>query len=114
MICKTLLAAAIGSMIAITAASANDAARFELSNISGQPIDTIQVSPVSSGNWGPDLLGNRVLRNNGAVVVTPSASGCRFDVRVIYHDASKESFRNLDLCRTARIAFANSRDYVRN
>lgn len=114
MIFKTTLAAAIGSMIAIAAANANEAARFELRNVSGQAIDVIQVSPVSSDDWGPDLLGSRILPNGGAVLVTPDAPGCRFDVRVTYHNRSKEWFRNIDLCRTTRISFANSRNYVVN
>ena len=109
---KTFIAAALVATTLASAAHANDAARFELANSSGQPIDTIQVSPSSSDNWGRDLLGDRVLRAGGAVTVTPGGSGCQYDVRVIYHDASKETFTNLNLCRTSRISFANSRNYV--
>ena len=111
---KMILATAIGSMVAITAAHANDTARFVLGNTSGQPIDIIQVSPTSSDNWGRDLLGDRVLRAGGAVEVTPGPAGCQFDVRVVFHNGDKEWFRNINLCQTQRINFANTRNYVRN
>ncbi len=103
-----------GAAGGINAAHANDAARFELANTSGQNIDVIQVSPVSSDDWGPDLLGQGVLATGYLVTVTPGGEGCRYDVRVIYHDKSKEWFRNVDLCKTGRISFANSKDYVQN
>ena len=72
------------------------------------------MSPVSSGSWGRDLIGDRVLRAGGAATVTPGAPGCLFDVRVTYHSGGTEAFRNVDLCRTSRISFANTRDFVRN
>ncbi len=109
-----VFASAIACVAAAGAAHANDAARFELANTSGQNIDVIQVSPVSSDNWGPDLLGQGVLPTGYLVTVTPGGEGCRYDVRVIYHDKSKEWFRNVDLCKTGRISFANSKDYVQN
>ena len=111
---KTIIAAAVFATASIGAAHANEAAKFILENTSGQYIDVIQVSPVSSGSWGEDLLGNRVLRNGGAVVVTPGPQGCMFDVRVGYHDTTTESFRNVNLCRTERISFAHSRNYTMN
>lgn len=111
---KTILVAGFVAMTVAGAAHANQQARFELRNISGQNIDIVQVSPVSDDNWGPDLLGNDVLPNGYTTVVDPGRSGCMFDVRVIYHSGDKEWFRNVNLCRTQRISFANSQDYVRN
>ena len=111
---KMIAAALVGTLAVAGAAQANDQARFELRNASGQRIDMIHVSPVSSNSWGRDLLGDRVLRPGGAVVVIPGPAGCQFDVRVTYHSGGTEAFRNIDLCRTARISFANTRDYVRN
>jgi hypothetical protein len=111
---KAVIAAGIVAIASVGTAHANDDARFVLENTSGQPIDVIQVSPVASNSWGEDLLGDRVLRSGGAVVVTPGAAGCMFDVRVIYHSQARESFRNVNLCRTARISFANTRNYTMN
>ncbi len=111
---KTILAAGFAAMVSIGAAHANEPAKFDLRNISGQNIDIIQVSPIGVPNWGPDLLGNRVLANGGTVVVDPGWSGCMFDVRVTYHSGGQESFRRVNLCRTTRISFANSRNYTRN
>jgi hypothetical protein len=112
---KTFIAAAV--VVAVAAAGtahANDAARFDLRNVSGQNIDIIQVSPVSSNSWGEDLLGDRVLRSGDTVVVTPGAPGCMFDVRVTYHSHAQEWFRNINLCRTTRISFANTQSYSMN
>ena len=66
---NTLIAAGIAAMASISAAYANDAARFELANTSDRTIDVIQVSPNSSPSWGRDLLGDRVLRAGGQFVV---------------------------------------------
>lgn len=111
---KTIIAAAVVAMASVGTAHANNAAAFELRNISGQNIDVIQVSPVASNSWGRDLLGDRVLRSGGSVTVTPGGSGCMYDVRVIYHNNEREWFRNIDLCRTTRISFANTQDYTMN
>lgn len=113
---KTFIAAAGVVAMAATAgtAYANDAARFELRNASGQNIDTIQVSPTSSNNWGRDLLGDRVLRSGYSVLVTPGGGGCMYDVQVIYHNDQREWFRNVDLCHTTRISFANTENYTVN
>ena len=110
---KTILSAAVVSFLAVGAAHANEAAKFELKNISGQAIDEIHLAPAGQ-SLGRDLLGDRYLPNGRSVDVTPAASGCRFDVKVVYRNADTESFTNLDLCRTTRISFANTRDYVRN
>ena len=114
---NTLIAAGIAAIAAtasISAAHANDAARFELANTSGRTIDVIQVSPNASPNWGRDLLGDRVLRAGYSVMVTPGPAGCMFDVRVAYHGGGTEEFRNVNLCRIGRISFANTQSYTMN
>ncbi len=111
---KTILAAGFAAVVSVGAAHANEPAKFDLRNISGQNIDIIQVSPVSSNNWGPDLLGDRVLLTGGTVTVDPGSRGCMFDVRVTYHSGGNEAFRNVNLCRTTRISFANSQNYTMN
>ncbi len=111
---KSILTAGFVAMVSVGAAHANEPAKFELRNISGQNIDVIQVSPVGVGIWGGDLLGDRVLRNGSSVLVDPGSTGCMFDVRVVYHSWAAESLRNVDLCRTARISFANSQGYTMN
>ncbi len=111
---KSILTAGFVAMVAVGAAHANEPAKFDLRNTSGQNIDIIQVSPVSSDDWGPDLLGDRVLRSGGTVTVDPGSTGCMFDVRVTYHSGGKESFRNVDLCHTTRISFANTQNYTMN
>ncbi len=98
----------------IASTIANDAARFELTNSSGQAIDRIQVSPVSSGDWGRDLLGSRILATGNTATVTPGPDGCMFDVRVTYRRGGTESFRSINLCRTSRISFANTRNFTMN
>ena len=107
-------AAGIAAMVSVSAAHANDAARFELANSSGRTIDVSQVSPTSSPGWGRDLLGDRVLHAGYSVVVTPGPAGCMFDVRVAYHGGDTEEFRNLNLCRIGRVSFANVRNYTLN
>lgn len=110
---KTILAAAVGSVLAVSVAQANQGASFILENGSGQPIDTIQVSPASSAYWSQDLLGTEdVLPTGRSVRVDPGSRGCHFDVRVIYRNDAAETFWNVNLCNTYRIRFANSRDYV--
>ena len=112
---KTVFSALVVSMLAIGVAHANDAAKFELKNISGQAIDEIHLAPAGQ-SLGGDLLGDKYLPSGRSVDVTPGASGCRFDVKVKFHNGDTEGFRNIDLCRTTRISFANTKDYnlVRN
>jgi hypothetical protein len=113
---KSIFAAGFVAAVSIVSvAQANEQASFALRNTSGQNIDIIQVSPVGDENWGRDLLGaNRVLPAGNTVTVDPGSNGCMFDVRVTYHNRDNEAFRNINLCSTSRISFANSQDYTRN
>lgn len=108
---KTILSAAMVSLLAIGAAHANEAAKFELKNVSGQAIAEVHLAPAGQ-SLGSDLLGEHYLPNGCSVNVMPAASGCRFDGKVAYRNTDTENFRNINLCRTTRISFANTRDYV--
>ena len=106
---KTFIAAAaVVATASIGAAHANETTRFLLENASGQDIESIYVSPAAYSIWGLDLLGDRVLHAGQAVTIVPGPQGCMFDVRVGYQDKTRESFRNVNLCRIARIRFAHS------
>ncbi len=80
--------------------------RFTLINNSDMVIDTLNISPVSEGEWGDDLLGTLSLPAHSRLIAGPAEdTGCMFDVRVAYHDRREEVLRRQNLCDIQELTF---------
>lgn len=83
-----------------------DNTRFTLLNESDSNIDNLDISPISSRDWGHDLFGTVALPPHSKVIVGPDENqGCLYDVRVRYHDDREEILRRQDLCKLETITF---------
>lgn len=93
------------------AAASNTQARtsqnFIFRNASNAIVTHLYVSPVTSNNWGSDVLGASVLPPGQAVQLAfPSSSGaCNWDLKLRVEDGTEHEMRNTDLCGTNEVAF---------
>jgi hypothetical protein len=78
---------------------------FSVVNATGHVVRTLNVSPTSESEWGPDILGSHVLQSGdtGQVVFDRAESQCNYDLRVTYDDGDTSEMRNLNLCTTATV-----------
>jgi hypothetical protein len=78
---------------------------FSVVNATGHVVMTLNVSPTSESEWGPDILGRHVLQtgDTGQVVFDRAESQCNYDLRVTYDDGDTSEMRNLNLCTTATV-----------
>ena len=83
---------------------------FTLKNRTGHVIVTLNVSPSSSNQWGPDILGREVLANNEDASVTfdREEDHCLFDIRVTYDDGTANDERGVNLCEVSEVEFTPS------
>ena len=103
-------AVAVAVLLAAPAAAEDTAPVSErevtVLNRSPQPINEIYVSPQSADQWGADWLGERTLAPGGfRRLHLGRTRECKFDVKIIYRDASREERRGVDLCRTRQLTF---------
>ncbi len=79
---------------------------FSLVNKTGYQIDEVYVGPVSSENWGHDIMGSGSLGNGETVAITFTApsSVCQWDMKVKYNDGDTAEWHNLNLCNTSKIS----------
>jgi hypothetical protein len=81
--------------------------RFTLINDSSQTIDNLNISPSEDDSWGDDLLGTLAIPAHNRIIAGPTQeTGCRFDVRVVYHDHREEVMRRQNLCDLEELAFS--------
>lgn len=99
-----LMAAAL-SVAAISTAAWAAAQDFTVVNRSGHVVVTLNVSPSSSNNWGPDILGREVLANGESASITfdRNESECMWDMRATYDDGDTGDWRGINLCETSEI-----------
>ncbi len=78
---------------------------FSVVNATGHVVMTLNVSPTSESEWGPDILGSQVLQSGqtGQVVFDRAESQCNYDLRVTYDDGDTSEMRNINLCQTATV-----------
>lgn len=78
---------------------------FTIVNHTGHVVMTLNVSPTSEDEWGPDILGVDVLANGESSEITfdPGTDQCHWDVRVTYDDGDTGDWRNINLCETTTI-----------
>ena len=78
---------------------------FSVVNATGHIVMTLNVSPTSESEWGPDILGSDVLQpgQTGQVVFDRAESQCNYDLRVTYNDGDTSEMRNINLCEVATV-----------
>jgi hypothetical protein len=78
-------------------------------NHSRSAITQLYVSPSSADQWGTDrLAGDTLAAGKSFRVRLPRTVECRFDLQVIYDDATREESHGVDLCHTRQITFDGS------
>ena len=78
---------------------------FSVVNATGHIVVTMNVSPTSENEWGPDILGSNVLQpgQTGQVVFDRAESQCNYDLKVTYDDGDTSEMRNLNLCQVGTV-----------
>ena len=101
---KFLMAAAL-AVAAVSSAAYAAMQDFTLNNRSGHTVVTLNVSPSSSNDWGPDILGVDVLANGESAEITfdRDEDQCMWDIRATYDDGDVGDWRGINLCETSEI-----------
>ena len=78
---------------------------FSVVNATGHVVMTLNVSPTSESEWGPDILGTEVLQpgQTGQVVFDRAESQCAYDIKVTYNDGDTSEMRNINLCQVGTV-----------
>ena len=78
---------------------------FSVVNATGHIVVTLNVSPTSESEWGPDILGSHVLQpgQTAQVVFDRAESQCNYDIRATYDDNDTSDMRNVNLCQVATV-----------
>ena len=78
---------------------------FSVVNATGHVVVTLNVSPTTENEWGPDILGSHVLQTgqSGQVVFDRAESQCNYDIRVTYDDNDTSEMRNINLCQVGTV-----------
>lgn len=78
---------------------------FTIHNQTGHVVVTLQVSPSSDTNWGPDILGVDVLQSGQSADITfdRDETICLWDIRVTYSDGDTGDWRQINLCETTDV-----------
>lgn len=83
---------------------AEEQSEVNILNRTGRTVYTLNISPASDPNWGPDLLGSNVLPTGQTARINYNRSlGCTWDIRVTYSDGGDNDWRNINLCENPRI-----------
>lgn len=78
-------------------------------NHAKRAINELYISPVTSGQWGADRLGDRMIGPGASLRVRVAVGGgCKVDVQVVYEDASREERHGTDICRDRQLVFDGS------
>ena len=82
---------------------------FTVVNRSGRTVRELYASPATRRDWGPDRLGDDVLRPGRTFAVRmPPGSGCRTDLRAVFEGGGDEERRNLDTCATTDVVLGQN------
>lgn len=78
---------------------------FSVVNGTGHTVMTLNVSPTTEDEWGPDILGTDVLQNGqtAQVVFDRAESQCNYDIRATYDDGDTSDMRGVNLCEVATV-----------
>jgi hypothetical protein len=92
---------AAGTTATVGAARQN----FSVVNGTGHTVLTLNVSPTTEDEWGPDILGSQVLQNGQTAQVTfdRAESQCNYDIRATYDDGDTTDMRGVNLCQVGTV-----------
>jgi hypothetical protein len=78
---------------------------FSILNSTGHTVMTVNVSPTSETQWGPDILGSQVMQNGQTLEVSfdRSTTECNYDIRATYDDGDTTDMRNVNLCQVGTV-----------
>jgi hypothetical protein len=78
---------------------------FSVVNATGHIVVTLNVSPTTEEEWGPDILGTQVLQagQTAQVVFDRAESQCNYDIRATYDDNDTTDMRNVNLCQVGTV-----------
>jgi hypothetical protein len=78
---------------------------FTLVNNTGHVVVTLNVSPNSEDEWGPDILGVDTLANGQSAQISfqRGESQCSWDIKATYDDGDTTDARGVDLCHIATV-----------
>jgi hypothetical protein len=107
---KSLFAGAFLAAAFVASAAWAAAQDFTLHNRTGHVIVTLNVSPTTSNQWGPDILGVDVLGDGESAEVSfdRDEDHCVWDIRVTYDDGTENDERGINLCETTDVTFTAS------
>lgn len=95
-------AAAVMAAISFGSAAIAQDVTWTLFNNSGATLMEFYTSPVTSNDWGPDLLGSDVVESGGGgtVLIADGSTICDYDMRFVFDDGS-ELLDTVDICSMA-------------
>ncbi len=103
------LAALLGLLAAgamARTATAQSERELSVVNHGQRTMNEIYVSPQAADDWGADRLGDVTVQpGNTARLRLGRTRDCRFDVQIVYDDASREVRHDVDACSTRQVAF---------
>lgn len=76
-------------------------------NNSSATVLNLQYNPSSMTDWGPDRLGQNVLRP-GATTSVRLANARPYDFRVVWQNGQAAEIRNVNVCRASVISITNA------
>lgn len=82
---------------------------FSVVNATGHVVTTLNVSPTSENEWGPDILGQDVLQNGqtAQIVFDRAETQCNYDIKATYDDGDTTDMRNVNLCTVGTVNLVN-------
>jgi hypothetical protein len=82
--------------------------QIEFANDTRMAVVEIYASPVGTGRWGQDLLGNDILPSASSVVINidDAAGYCRFDLKTVFDDGTIRVRRDINVCALERYAIS--------
>ncbi len=82
---------------------------FSVVNATGHIVTTLNVSPTSENEWGPDILGRDVLQNGqtAQIVFDRAETQCNYDIKATYDDGDTTDMRNVNLCTIGTVNLVN-------
>ena len=104
---KAALAFCAFAVIALTSSlsAQNRKLDFTLVNKTGLTIEQVFVSPSDDDEWGEDIMGKDVLKNNESVDITFSRkeTTCSWDLKIVDAEEDSIEWTKLNLCTANEI-----------
>lgn len=102
---KFLLALGLAAAVSGSAAVAAGDQDFVLINHTGLTIHELYVTPTAHDEWGEDILGRDVLKDNEKVEITFSRKEdeCVWDLKIVDEDGDSVEWEKINLCKASEI-----------